>query len=99
MIFAYLRKNWIITLLVAYELVAVLLSALQVADIGIPCLFTYLFGVHCLGCGMTHAAVHMLTFHFKEAWEANPLSFFVIPLLAFAIGMDLRKFAKQYHQK
>lgn len=99
MLFAYLKKHWIFSLLIGYELIAIVLAALNVADVGIPCLFTLLFGVHCYGCGMTHAFIDIIQFKFHEAWEANPLSFVVLPLLSFAIVMDILKFRKQYNQK
>lgn len=99
MLLAYLKKHWIFSLLIGYEVVAVVLAALNIADVGIPCLFTLIFGVHCYGCGMTHASIDILQFHFHDAWEANPLSFIVLPLLTFAIVMDFLKFRKQYNQK
>jgi predicted membrane metal-binding protein len=96
--FKYLRKNWIFSALFIYETVAVILSALSICDIGIPCLFTTIFGIHCWGCGMTHAAIALLKFQFAEAWNENPLVVVVIPLITFAVIQDFLKFKRRISQ-
>ena len=49
----------------------------------ILCLWTRVFGVHCLGCGMHHAAFQLARGRFHDAWNSNPLVFPVLPLLAY----------------
>jgi hypothetical protein len=96
--FKYLRQNWIFSALFIYEIAAIILSALSICDIGIPCLFTAIFGVHCWGCGMTHAIIALLKFQFAEAWNENPLVVVVIPLLTFAVIQNFLKFKRQISQ-
>jgi hypothetical protein len=96
--FKYLRKNWIVSSLIIYEFIAVILNALDVCDVGIPCLFTLIFGVHCWGCGMTHAAIALVKFQFEEAWNENPLVVIVLPLLTFTVIQDFLKFKRQFSQ-
>jgi hypothetical protein len=98
LIFKYLRKNWIISSLLIYEVFAVILKALDICDIGIPCLFTLLFGIQCWGCGMTHAVIALIQFQFEEAWNENPLVVIVLPLLTFMIVQDFLKFKRQINQ-
>ena len=94
----YLRKNWIVSGVIIYECIAVLLNVLNIAAIGIPCLFTAIFGVHCWGCGMTHAVIALVKFQFEEAWNENPLVVIVLPLLTFAVIQDFLKFKRQLSQ-
>jgi hypothetical protein len=96
--FKYLRKNWIVSSLLLYEIFAVILNALDICDIGIPCLFTLIFGVHCWGCGMTHAVIALVKFQFVDAWNENPLVVIVLPLLTFAVIQDFLKFKRQINQ-
>lgn len=53
------------------------------------CLWTRVFGVHCLGCGLHHAAFQLLRGRFHEAWTANPLVYAVLPLFAFLYARHL----------
>jgi hypothetical protein len=69
--FKYLRKNWLVSSLLIYEFIAVILHAIGIAEIGIPCLFTLIFGVHCWGCGMTHAVIALFKLDFQDAWNEN----------------------------
>ena len=48
---------------------------------GIPCVFRYITGLKCPGCGMTHAMHSLLTGDFISAFSYNPLSVTVIPVL------------------
>ena len=47
------------------------------------CLFTNLFGVECLGCGMTRAVFSLMYFRFEDAWHYNKLVYVVAPILAY----------------
>jgi hypothetical protein len=96
--FKYLRKNWLVSSLLIYEFIAVILHAIGIAEIGIPCLFTLIFGVHCWGCGMTHAVIALFKLDFQEAWNENPAVVIVIPLLTFTVIQDFLKFKRQISQ-
>lgn len=87
--------NWLVSSLLIYEVFAVVLNAVDIADIGIPCLITLIFGVHCWGCGMTHAVIALVKFQFEEAWNENPLVVIVLPLLTFMVIQDFLKFKRQ----
>lgn len=45
---------------------------------GTVCYSTILFGIPCPACGMTRAAVLMLTGHFKESFRMHPLLLLVV---------------------
>jgi hypothetical protein len=94
----YLRKNWIISGFIIYEGFSVLLNIFNIADIGIPCLFTAILGTQCWGCGMTHAVIALFKLQFAEAWNENPLVVIVLPLLTFAVIQDFLKFKRQISQ-
>ncbi|MCD7741891.1 MAG: DUF2752 domain-containing protein [Ruminococcus sp.] len=54
---------------------------MSVTGITIPCLFYEITGFKCPGCGVTHMLVHLIRLEFKEAFESNPLLFFMLPFL------------------
>jgi hypothetical protein len=81
-----------------YECIAVLLNVFNIVDIGIPCLFTAIFGIQCWGCGMTHALIALVKFQFTEAWNENPLIMIVLPLVTFAVIQDFLRFKRQISQ-
>ncbi len=93
-IWAYIKKEWIWSVFIGYELFAVVLAMFSRIDIAIPCLFTKMTGTECLGCGMTRATMSMIKFDFERAWHFNKLSFVVIPLLITLIALDFKKFYK-----
>lgn len=47
------------------------------------CLWSRIFGVRCPGCGLTHAALDLCRADFVGAWRHNPMSWVVVPLIAF----------------
>jgi len=53
----------------------------QKFNVGIPCLINKLTGYKCPGCGMTHAMAAIWNQNFKDAWEYNPLSVTVLPIM------------------
>jgi len=55
----------------------------------ILCLWTRIFGLHCPGCGLHHAAFQLVRGRFHDAWSANPLVYAVLPLLAFLYARHL----------
>ncbi|WP_129019723.1 DUF2752 domain-containing protein [Edaphocola flava] len=72
-----------------------------VADLGInnsfhiPCLFKTLFGISCPGCGITRAIGALFQGNVQEAWQYNPLLFFIIPILIASLVYQWRSI---YHQ-
>jgi hypothetical protein len=46
------------------------------------CLIHGLFGVHCPGCGMTHAFLYLLHFRITDAFAANWRVVIVAPIMA-----------------
>ncbi len=49
-----------------------------------PCLISLASGEPCWGCGITHAIVAILHGDFSLAWQYNPRSFMLAPLLVWA---------------
>jgi Protein of unknown function (DUF2752) len=49
----------------------------------VMCPSRLLFGIECLGCGMTRASMHLIHFDVESALFYNGLSLIVTPLLAF----------------
>ena len=47
------------------------------------CLFKFIFGVNCPGCGMGHAVCALLKGNFLEALNYNPLVLIVLPILIY----------------
>lgn len=52
-----------------------------ITGIYLPCPFKLITGLKCPGCGMTHYALALLHGNIHEAYDANPLLFWLIPLL------------------
>ena len=47
------------------------------------CVFYFLTGHECYGCGITHAIISLLQGNLKEAYRENFLIFIVMPILLF----------------
>ncbi|MDD4149402.1 MAG: DUF2752 domain-containing protein [Bacteroidales bacterium] len=93
-IFPYLKKNIVIAGIVGYYFVGLILYIFAEVDILIPCIWYTLFDIRCPGCGLTRAFIHLLSFDFSAAWDANPLIFIVLPGMSFYIIKDFVKFVK-----
>ena len=59
------------------------------------CVYKFVFGVECPGCGMTRAISKLLHGYPVQAFRQNYLILFVVPLLAFiglrSLRMDIRR--------
>lgn len=55
------------------------------------CIIKFLTHHPCAGCGLTRAFAELSKFHFKEAYELNPLVFGVAIFFIFAWVMILKK--------
>lgn len=77
-------KKWRVGLSVVLMVLPIILIALPADyfDQGESiCLSHLLAGVDCYACGMTRGVMHLIHFDFATAWELNPLSYVVLPLL------------------
>lgn len=57
---------------------------------GIHCPIRFLFGVSCLGCGMSRACISAICFDFSSAFEYNPCWVLVLPLGISALSFKMR---------
>lgn len=75
------RKKFIKKVLSAALLLFCYYIFVRLTGISIPCVFYEITGLKCPSCGITAMAVHMAEFRFSEAFECNPLLFFMLPFL------------------
>ena len=61
----------------------------------VPCLFLYLFDVHCPGCGMTRAFINVLRLDFYNAFYMHPM-IFAMPLVLVYYFADWRLFKQKW---
>lgn len=47
------------------------------------CIFKNVFGIECVGCGITRAIHNVVHFNFTDAYEFNSFVFIVFPLLLY----------------
>jgi hypothetical protein len=92
MIIKYLYINRYYTIAISYFLLSILLKMHGIVDITIPCFFSYVFDLHCPGCGLTRAFIEILRLNFKEAWSYNPIIFIIIPSMGYFIIKDYFKY-------
>ena len=62
------------------------------------CLSQRLFALECYGCGMGRALMHLAHLNFQMAYDFNPLSFIVLPLLGLVWAGELKKIGKSLKQ-
>jgi hypothetical protein len=63
------------------------------------CIIKRTIGIPCPGCGMTRAAVYLLSFDFKNAFFFHPLIFIMPFLLIVFLYQDTKLFQKLAHSK
>ena len=77
----YLQILWLL-LLISIPIVLWILPSIFFDNTGVEvCPSKIIFGVECLGCGMTRAIMHLYHFDFTEALYYNMLSFLFYPFL------------------
>ncbi|EKT4499046.1 DUF2752 domain-containing protein [Flavobacterium psychrophilum] len=91
----YIHSNKIIAIVCFYFLFSTVLKSTSGVDICIPCLWKSIFGVHCLGCGLTTAFISILELNFKNAFKTNWLIFIIVPFGAYYMANDYIKFKKK----
>ncbi len=80
-----LLKYWLLLRLLLYVLlptVLLLLPRTYFDEGATRCLSVAVLGVECPACGLTRACMRLIHFDWLGAWYFNPLSFVVLPLLA-----------------
>ena len=93
--FKYLMANKFMALAGLYFFLSSILKSATTIDICIPCLWNFLFEIHCPACGLTTAFVHLLTLDVKGAFDSNWLIFIVIPIGIYYIIKDFYLFNKR----
>ena len=83
-----LRRIFVVSLPVLCVILANLASN---AHFKTFCIIKFLTHHPCIGCGLTRAFAELSKFHFKEAYELNPLVFGVTIFFIFAWIMILKK--------
>lgn len=67
-----------------------------ICDITIPCVFNFLFGVSCPGCGLTRSCVSILQLNFIDAYHNNALIYGILPTILYFIVVDYNNFKKYF---
>ena len=89
-----LRENWLLrAILLALGLsIYFLLTSTWLTRTGIRCVFLYLFGIPCPGCGMTRALHSLFRLDLVQAFQYHPLVFTMPYVLAYVLlPMEGRK--------
>jgi hypothetical protein len=92
MLLAYIKKNWIIYVLIAGYALLLLLEALGFGFWLPKCLISEVTGYSCFGCGLNTAAIHLLKLQFNQAFQVNPLIYLYVPAIIIWISYDFHKF-------
>ena len=65
-------------LLASYQILALHFSDRLGTSIAIPCLFTWLTGNHCWGCGLSRALWSLVQGDFSAAYRYNPAIYLLL---------------------
>lgn len=52
----------------------------KIFHIGVPCIFNYITGLYCPGCGLTRMCISILKLDFYQAFRYNPFVFVLLVL-------------------
>jgi len=92
MIIKYLYINRYYTTAISYFLLSIFLKIQGVIDITIPCIFNFLFDIHCPACGFTRSFIELIHLDFRKSLEYNVLTIPIIVSTIYYIIKDLYKF-------
>lgn len=92
MFLKYILHHKLIFIVGMYFVFSVVLKSLTGIDICLPCLWKTLFGLECIGCGLTRASVHLVQLDFSRALESNWIIFIVLPAGLYYLFSDFKKF-------
>ena len=93
MIIKYLYINRYYTIAILYFLLSVLLKMQGIVDMTIPCIFNFLFDIHCPGCGFTRSFIELLKLNFEKSLEYNILTIPIILTITYYIIKDFLNFS------
>jgi hypothetical protein len=94
MMLKYLYINRYYTIAISYFLLSILLKMHGIVDITIPCFFSYVFDIHCPGCGLTRSFIEILQLNFKESLQYNILTLPILVSMIYYIVRDFINFRK-----
>ncbi len=90
----YIASKKLMAIVAMYFVISIMLKIIFSIDILIPCIWKTLFHFNCPGCGLTTAFIKIMSLNIKDAYNANPLIFIILPLGLFLIYKDFLKFKK-----
>ena len=94
MILKYIYLNRYYIVIILYFLLSILLKMHGIVDITIPCIFSYVFDIHCPGCGLTRSFIEILQLNFKKSLEYNILTLPIGVSMIYYIVRDFIDFIK-----
>lgn len=88
-----MRKKYSIIRLIIYIITIIFIYSIPLEFIEGRsfCIFYNLFGITCIGCGVTRGLFNIINLNFSEAYIYNPLSFLWISLFLLIFIQDLLK--------
>jgi hypothetical protein len=92
---SYILNHKLMSLVALYFLGSTILKSVSGIDICIPCIWKTLFGIHCPGCGLTTAFIHLLKLDVLKAFNSNWMVFIIFPLGLFYVGRDFYNYYKK----
>ena len=96
MILKYIYLNRYYIVIILYFLLSILLKMHGIVDITIPCIFSYVFDIHCPGCGLTRSFIEILQLNFKKSFEYNILTLPIGVSMIYYIVRDFIDFRKRF---
>ena len=79
-------KKVLFSALTLFAVGAIYATIIHLTHKNIPCVFKLITGFQCPGCGVSRMCFCMLLFDFPGAFQANPLIFCMLPLIALTAG-------------
>lgn len=91
-----MRKKYSIIRLIIYIITIIFIYSIPLEFIEGRsfCIFYNLFGITCIGCGVTRGLFNIINLNFSQAYIYNPLSFLWISLFLLIFMQDLLKIIK-----